>query len=343
MAYYPLKVKDSGGTVHVVGDPRIADKANTASPALTGTPTAPTATSNNNSTQIATTAYVDAEIIADRPYEATASNIAINGVQAVGVRNTVARGDHVHPTDTSRAPLASPTFTGTPAAPTAAADTNTTQVATTAYVVGQAGSATPVMDGTAAVGTSLRYARQDHVHASDTSRAPLASPALTGTPTAPTAAADTNTTQVATTAYVVGQAASTAPVMDGTAAVGTSARFARADHVHPTDTSRAPLYPTIDNKTASYTLVLADAEKIITMGSASAQTVTIPLNSSVAFPVGTKIDIVQTGAGECSVAPTAGVTLLSDTNKRKVNVQYAAVSCLKTGTDTWVLIGALKT
>jgi hypothetical protein len=59
-----------------------------------------------------------------------------------------------------------------------------------------------LVDGTAAVGTSLRYARQDHVHPTDTTRAPLASPALTGTPTAPTATAGTNTTQLATTAFV---------------------------------------------------------------------------------------------------------------------------------------------
>lgn len=71
------------------------------------------------------------------------------------------------------ATLASPTFTGTPAAPTAAADTNTTQLATTAFVIAQAGSTSPAMNGTAAVGTSLRYARADHVHASDTSRAGL--------------------------------------------------------------------------------------------------------------------------------------------------------------------------
>ncbi len=90
-------------------------------------------------------------------------------------------------------------------ASTAAADTNTTQLATTAFVVGQAGSATPLVDGTAAVGTSLRYARQDHVHPTDTSRAALASPTFTGVPAAPTAAVDTNTTQIATTAYVVGQ------------------------------------------------------------------------------------------------------------------------------------------
>jgi hypothetical protein len=58
------------------------------------------------------------------------------------------------------------------------------------------------MDGTATIGTSAKYARADHVHPTDTSRAPLASPALTGTPTAPTATAGTNTTQIATTAFV---------------------------------------------------------------------------------------------------------------------------------------------
>ena len=63
------------------------------------------------------------------------------------------------------APLSSPTLTGTPLSTTAAADTNTTQIATTAFVVGQASSTTPASNGTAAVGTSLKYARADHVHA----------------------------------------------------------------------------------------------------------------------------------------------------------------------------------
>ncbi len=94
----------------------------------------------------------------------TAATIAMNGVQAAGSSNLYARADHVHPSDTSRAPLASPTFTGTPAAPTAAADTNTTQLATTAFVVGQASATNPLALGTVAIGTSLRYARQDHVH-----------------------------------------------------------------------------------------------------------------------------------------------------------------------------------
>lgn len=80
---------------------------------------------------------------------------------------------------------ASPTFTGTPLSTTAAVDTNTTQIATTAFVVAQASATAPIIDGTATVGTSLRYSRQDHVHPTDTSRAALASPTFTGQVTVP--------------------------------------------------------------------------------------------------------------------------------------------------------------
>jgi len=62
------------------------------------------------------------------------------------------------------------TLNGTTNGVTAAVDTNSVALATTAFVVGQAGSATPLVNGTAAVGTSLRYARQDHVHPTDTTR-----------------------------------------------------------------------------------------------------------------------------------------------------------------------------
>ena len=199
-----------------------------ASPAFTGTPTAPTAAVDTNTTQLATTAYVIGQ--------ASAVNPVMDGTVAIGTSLRYARADHVHPSDTGRAALASPTFTGTPAAPTAAVDTNTTQVATTAYVIAQASAVAGSALGTAAVGTSLRYARADHVHASPTlaslGGAPLASPGLTGTPTSTTAAVDTNTTQIATTAFVVAQASAVTPVAPGTAAIGTSLRYARADHVH---------------------------------------------------------------------------------------------------------------
>ena len=68
---------------------------------------------------------------------------------------------------------ASPTFTGIPLATTAAISTNTTQIATTSFVLQQAATVAPVMNDTAAIGTSLLFARQDHVHASDTSRQAL--------------------------------------------------------------------------------------------------------------------------------------------------------------------------
>ena len=61
---------------------------------------------------------------------------------------------------------------------------------------------TPKMDGTAAIGSETAYAAGDHVHPTDTTRAPLASPAFTGTPTAPTATVSTDSTQIATTAFV---------------------------------------------------------------------------------------------------------------------------------------------
>jgi hypothetical protein len=100
------------------------------------------------------------------------------------------------------------TLQGTTNGITAAADTNSVALATTAFVVGQASATTPAANGTAAVGTSLKYARADHVHASDTTKANLASPTFTGTPTLPTGTiattqtAGNNTTAVATTAFV---------------------------------------------------------------------------------------------------------------------------------------------
>jgi hypothetical protein len=120
---------------------------------------------------------------------------------------------------TSKAPLASPTFTGVPAVPTAVADTTTTQVASTAFVVGQASSTAPVIDGTATVGTSKKFARADHIHPIDTSRAPISAPTFTGVPSAPTAISGTNTTQIATTAFVkvaCDAVALTSPVISAT-------------------------------------------------------------------------------------------------------------------------------
>ena len=101
----------------------------------------------------------------------------------------------------SYAPKASPALTGVPTSTTAAADTNTTQIATTAFVVGQASASTPLVNSTAAIGTSLKYARADHVHPTDTSRAPLASPTFTGTVTIPAGASISGFAPLASPAF----------------------------------------------------------------------------------------------------------------------------------------------
>lgn len=124
---------------------------------------------------------------------------------------------------------------------------------------------------------------------------------------------------------------------------GTSASWATltAEQI-PSITSTKVSTVDINSQSSSYTLVLADASKLLLMTSASAQTVTIPTNASVAFPTGTKIDIVQTGAGQCDIAGASGVTLNSEGSKKKINAQYQVVSIVKTATDTWLLMGALK-
>jgi hypothetical protein len=226
----------------------------------------------------------------------------MDGVASAGSGSSVALANHVHPTDTSRSPLASPTFTGTPAAPTATQNTNTTQLATTAFVLGQSSSTTPNMDGAAAVGTGTTFARADHTHPTDTSRAPLASPTFTGTPAAPTAAQNTNTTQVATTAFVLAQASSTTPLIDGTATIGTGTTFARADHIHPTDTSRAPV--------ASPTFT---------------GTVTLPADPASALQAATKQYVDAATSSAVTVSTTGGSTTLTA-------AQYNAAIILATGT-----------
>lgn len=89
----------------------------------------------------------------------------------------------------------------------------------------------------------------------------------------------------------------------------------------------------------SYTLLLVDDSKVVSLNNASAVTLTVPPNSSVAFPIGSQVNLLQTGAGQVTVAAGAGVTLRSQGSRFKLNGQYAAVSLLKIATDEWVLIG----
>jgi hypothetical protein len=92
----------------------------------------------------------------------------------------------------------------------------------------------------------------------------------------------------------------------------------------------------------TYTLVLADAGKLITSSNASDITITVPANADVAFPVGTRIDILSIGAGLTSLAAGAGVTINSKDSNLKLTAQGSAASLIKTDTNTWWLVGDLS-
>lgn len=91
----------------------------------------------------------------------------------------------------------------------------------------------------------------------------------------------------------------------------------------------------------TYTTVLADQSKLVTLNNASAIALTIPANSSVAYPTGTQIDLSQFGAGQVTVAGASGVTVNSASGL-KLKSQYSSASCVKVGTDTWLLVGDLE-
>jgi hypothetical protein len=96
---------------------------------------------------------------------------------------------------------------------------------------------------------------------------------------------------------------------------------------------------TTNRQTASYTLVLSDSDKLVEMNVGSANNLTVPLNSSVAFPTGTQILLAQYGAGQTTVVATSGVTIRSNGGKLKLNVQYSGATLIKIGTDEWYLFG----
>jgi hypothetical protein len=88
----------------------------------------------------------------------------------------------------------------------------------------------------------------------------------------------------------------------------------------------------------TYTLVIGDDGKLVELNNASAITLTVPLNSSAAFAIGAQITLLQTGAGQVTVAATGGVTIVSNPGL-KLRAQYSGATLLKRGTDSWVLLG----
>jgi hypothetical protein len=132
-----------------------------------------------------------------------------------------------------------------------------------------------------------------------------------GAATATTPSAADNDTSVATTAFVQGEI----------------------------DSQAAPI-PTVNGQTGTtYTLVIGDANKVVTMTNGSANTLTIPPNASVAFATGTIVIVGQLGAGATSIDPDTGVTLNGGTSTIAMSGQRTWTSLLKTGTNAWETYG----
>ena len=273
-----------------------------------------------------------------------------------------------------KAPLLSPTFTGVPLSTTPADSDSSTKIATTAFVKNQAYStiASPTFTGTvtiptlsvtgaatitstisasglagslltstvgttlgvASAGTSTVPARSDHVH-------PTPIPTQTGN-NGKFLSTDGSAVSWATVIGSVYQ--SSAPVSPSTGAIWTDSdnnvlyQYNGSAWISPMGVEISlPTFSTND-----YTIVLADQSRFLLLSNGStAGSVSIPTNSSIAFAVGTQIQVVQSGTGQITITPKSGVTI-SGTPGLKLRTQWSSATLVKVATDTWIAIGDLS-
>jgi hypothetical protein len=342
----------SGITATMVGLGNVTNASQAtmfSSPNFTGTPTAPTAGLGTNTTQIATTAFV----------------LANGGTGSGGTWGTIS-GTLGNQTDLAaalalKATLAAPTFTGTVVLPsttsigtvsnteisyldnvTSAIQTQFTNTASSIALKSNSASptftGTVVLPSTTSIGsvsnteigyidgvTSALQTQLTNLGSADALKANLASPTFTGTVTLP------STTSVGTVS------STELGYVDGV----TSAIQTQLNNTDDLANVALLKHPTITAKTDSYTLQLADDGTIITMNKATATDLTVPLNSSVLFPVGTQITISCIGAGKTTVVATGGVTIISKGSYLGITVLGDA-TLIKLGVNSWKLIGSLE-
>jgi len=266
----------------------------------------------------------DTSALATKTYADSAVSTAVSALtkSSVGLGNVDNTSDADKPISTAtqtaldlKAPLASPTFTGTPSAPTPSSGDNTTKIATTAFVSGAV--ADLVASAPAALNTlnELATALGNDASFSTTitnsiaTKAPIASPTFTGTVTV---------------------AASGIAFTDGTQTK-----------------EGVPSRTTITQATGAYNLStsglsLRDGMLEVSHTGGTAVDITIPANSTTAYPVGTSIDILRTNTGGVRIVGAAGVTV-NATPGAFLRAQWSAATLFKRATDTWVVIGDLAT
>ena len=122
--------------------------------------------------------------------------------------------------------------------------------------------------------------------------------------------------------------------------------FVAGDVLTAADMNYLPTYTLNAQTGTTYTVVLNDQySKLVTQSNASASTFRIPTNASVAFPVGTIVNVLNIGVGVCTInAVTSGTTTILSAGAvpaAPTLAQYKAASCIKTGTDAWYVIGGV--
>jgi hypothetical protein len=291
-------------------DARVQAKIGTSLPKVAGAATAGTATNWAREDHVHPT---DTSILNDSQFNtavdgritskaSSTTPVASDGTGDFGTGTTWARADHKHPSDATKANLASPTFTGT--VTTANLTVNGTlggtgfNNATNTRIEFYKSNATPLINGAATPGAANKWSPEDHVHPTDTTRAPLASPTFTGIVKAPTVSA--------TTLY-----GNLLPVINEK----TSSFTLGADDAGTIIKCKHPSAPI---------------------------TVTIPFQSSDIMSPGTQIIIVRSGDAEVSIALAALVTLYSVEDKRSLSSPKSLATLIYTGSNEWLFAGDIN-
>jgi hypothetical protein len=92
----------------------------------------------------------------------------------------------------------------------------------------------------------------------------------------------------------------------------------------------------------TYTLNINDSGQLVTLTNAAAIALTVPTNATAPFAIGTQITIAQSGAGQVTVAGAVGVTVSASDSATKLRTQWSAATLIKTGTNSWILIGDIS-
>jgi hypothetical protein len=242
----------------------------------------------------------------------------------------------------SYAPLSSPALSGVPTAPTATAATNTTQIATTAFVRSEISNLVDSAPGALDTLNELAAAINDDANFATTITTALSGkePTITSGTTSQYWRGDKSWQTLDKSAVGLSNVENTAlSTWAGSSNITTIGTLTNL-----TVSGSLLNYVQINNQTGtSYTLELSDASRLIQMNNSSANTLTVPQDSVVNFPVGTRIDIVQTGTGQTTIQSVIQVTLNSFESSTKLAGRWAAATLIKTSNNTWTLIGNITT